>query len=125
MCGGGQADGGTGCGSITGGFLALSLAVDTVMKTGGLKKNPLIGSVAAVSVGIIGITPILDLDYGEDVEAEVDMNVVMTEQGRFVEIQGTAEGEPFDKSDMNRLIDLAEIGIHQLLDIQARHLDAA
>ena len=95
------------------------------MKTGGLKKNPLIGSVAAVSVGIIGITPILDLDYGEDVEAEVDMNVVMTEQGRFVEIQGTAEGEPFDKSDMNRLIDLAEIGIHQLLDIQARHLDAA
>lgn len=120
-----QADGGTRCASITGGFLALSLAVDTLMKTGGLKKNPLIGSVAAVSVGIIGITPILDLDYGEDVEAEVDMNVVMTEQGRFVEIQGTAEGEPFDKSDMNRLIDLAEIGIHQLLDIQARHLDAA
>jgi len=118
-----QADGGTRCASITGGYLALFGAVDTLMKTGGLEKSPLKGSVAAVSVGIIGTTPILDLDYGEDVEVEVDMNVVMTEKGRFVEIQGTAEGEPFEKSEMNRLVELAEKGIQQLLEIQARCLD--
>jgi ribonuclease PH len=99
--------------------------VDTLMKTGGLEKSPLIGSVAAVSVGIIGTTPILDLDYGEDVEADVDMNVVMTGQGRFVEVQGTAEGEPFKKSEMNKMIALAEKGINQLFEIQARHLDGS
>ncbi len=120
-----QADGGTRCASITGGYLAVCRAVDTLLKTGGLKKSPLIGSVAAVSVGIIGTTPILDLDYGEDVEADVDMNVVMTGQGRFVEVQGTAEGEPFKKSEMNKMIALAEKGINQLLEIQAHHLDGA
>ena len=120
-----QADGGTRCASITGGYLALCRAVDTLMKTGGLERNPLIGSVAAVSVGLIGTTPILDLDYGEDVEAEVDMNVVMTGQGRFVEVQGTAEGEPFKKSEMNKLIALAEKGIAQLIELQVRYLDGA
>ena len=120
-----QADGGTRCASVTGGFIALSLAVDSLMKTGGLEKNPLIGSIAAVSVGIIGTTPILDLDYGEDVEAEVDMNVVMTGKGRFVEIQGTAEGEPFKKSEMNKLIQLAEKGIDQLSELQGRFLGGA
>jgi ribonuclease PH len=120
-----QADGGTRCASITGGYLAVCRAVDTLMKTGGLEKSPLIGTVAAVSVGIIGTTPILDLDYGEDVEADVDMNVVMTGQGRFVEVQGTAEGEPFKKSEMNKMIALAEKGINQLFEIQARHLDGS
>lgn len=120
-----QADGGTRCASITGGYLALCRAVDTLMKTGGLERNPLIGSVAAVSVGLIGTTPILDLDYGEDVEAEVDMNIVMTGKGHFVEVQGTAEGTPFTKADMNRLISLGEKGIKHLLEIQERHLDGA
>ncbi len=120
-----QADGGTRCASITGGYLALCRAMDTMMKIKGLKKNPLIGSVAAVSVGIIGTTPILDLDYGEDVEAEVDMNIVMTGKGHFVEVQGTAEGIPFTKTDMNRLIVLAEKGIKHLLEIQDRYLDGA
>jgi ribonuclease PH len=120
-----QADGGTRCASITGGYLALCRAVDTLMKTGGLEQNPLIGSVAAVSVGLIGTTPILDLDYGEDVEAEVDMNIVMTGEGRFVEVQGTAEGEPFKKSEMNNLIALAEKGIAQLIELQVRYLDGA
>ncbi len=120
-----QADGGTRCASITGGYLALHRAVDTLMKTGGLERNPLVGSVAAVSVGLIGTTPILDLDYGEDAEAEVDMNVVMTGEGRFVEVQGTAEGEPFKKSEMNKLIALAEKGIGQLTELQVRYLDGA
>lgn len=118
-----QADGGTRCASITGGYLALCRAVETMMSTGELKTNPLIGSVAAVSVGIIGATPVLDLDYGEDVDADVDMNVVMTGKGHFVEIQGTAEGAPFTKADMTRLISLAEAGIRHLLDIQNRCLD--
>ena len=113
-----QADGGTRCASITGGFLALSLAMNTLMKTGGLKKNPLIGSVAAVSVGIIGITPILDLAYGEDVEAEVDMNVVATGEGRFIEVQGTGEGATFSAEDLQALTVLALRGIEELGSIQ-------
>lgn len=120
-----QADGGTRCASVTGGYLALCRAVDTMMKTGELKHNPLTGSIAAVSVGIIGVTPVLDLDYGEDVEAEVDMNIVMTGKGHFVEVQGTAEGAPFSKADMTRLISLGEKGIKHLLEIQNRQLDGA
>jgi len=113
-----QADGGTRCASVTGGYIALSQAIDSLMKTGGLEKNPLIGSVAAVSVGIIGTTPILDLDYGEDVEAEVDMNVVMTGQGRFVEIQGTAEDMPFSEAQFKELLALSRKGVDELTVLQ-------
>ncbi len=120
-----QADGGTRCAAVTGGYLALVRAVASMMQTGHLDAYPLTGSVAAVSVGMFAGIPILDLDYGEDAGAEVDMNVVMTDEGRFVEVQGTAEGRPFRKADMNKLLSLAEDGIRQLLEIQSRHLSAA
>jgi len=120
-----QADGGTRCAAITGGYVALARAVRTLMKTGELRENPLTGAVVAVSVGIYAGTPILDLDYGEDAEADVDMNVVMTDAGCFVEVQGTAEKTPFRKSDLTRLLGLAEKGVRQLLEIQKRHLPDA
>ena len=110
-----QADGGTRCAAITGGWVALKLAVDKLIKTGDIKTNPLIDPVAAVSCGIYAGQPVLDLDYPEDSEAAVDGNFVVLGSGRLVEVQMSAEGSTFSRDQMNELVDLAEIGISQLI----------
>jgi ribonuclease PH len=120
-----QADGGTRCAAITGGYVALARALAVLAKRGDILENPLTGAVAAVSVGIVRGTPFLDLDYAEDAEADVDMNVVMTDKGRFVELQGTAEKVAFGKTDLDRLLRLAGKGIDRLLELQAEHLPSA
>jgi ribonuclease PH len=112
------ADGGTRCASITGAFVALSLACKKLMTRGILKKSPILSEVAAVSVGMMEGTAILDLCYDEDSTAEVDMNIVCTGAGKFIELQGTAEREPFSREQMNEMLDLAEKGINQLFTIQ-------
>ncbi len=117
-----QADGGTRCASITGAFVALHDAVSVLMKKGLLKETPITDFIAAISVGIGTEGPLLDLDYIEDSTGETDMNVVMTGAGKFVEIQGTAEGVPFSKADMERLVGLAEKGISELIKEQKRAL---
>ena len=117
-----QADGGTRCASITGCFVALGLALKSLKKEGLLGDIPLLDYVAAVSVGIVKGKPILDLDYEEDSQADVDMNVVMTQEGRLVEIQGTAEGEPFSVTEMNRLVDLARRGMKHIFSAQKKTL---
>jgi len=109
-----QADGGTRTASITGGFVALSDAVDALLKKRALASNPLHGQVAAVSVGIFDGVPVLDLDYAEDSSAETDMNVVMNSGGGFIEVQGTAEGHAFRRHELDALLDLASRGISQL-----------
>lgn len=106
-----QADGGTRTASITGGFVALSLAVGHLLEQRKLKKNPLHGQIASVSVGIYRGEPVLDLDYREDCEAETDMNVVMNDGHAYVEIQGTAEGHPFRKDELQSMLDLSLIHI--------------
>ena len=108
-----QADAGTRTASITGGYVALALALRTIGLEGALRD-----SVAAVSVGIVGGTPVLDLCYEEDAGAEVDCNIVMTGDGRLVEVQGTAEGAPFDRKQLDELLDLAASGIAELTEIQ-------
>jgi ribonuclease PH len=113
-----QADGGTRTAAITGAYVALADACTHLEGLGALKGTPLLGSVAAVSVGIIDGEPRLDLPYEEDVRAETDMNVVMTGDGRFVEVQGTAEGEPFDRAALDALLGLAETGCIELTRIQ-------
>jgi ribonuclease PH len=115
-----QADGGTRTASITGAFVALSLAVRQLMKFGSLKRSPIRDSVAAVSVGLVRGVPMLDLNYEEDSQADVDMNVVMTGSGKFVEVQGTAEHDPFDDAQMAQLIALARSGIAELAELQKR-----
>jgi len=117
-----QADGGTRCASITGSFVALALALDNMRKDKLLDCMPVSDYVAAVSVGIIKGEPILDLDYDEDSGGEVDMNIVMTGKGRFIEVQGTAEKEPFAKGDLDRLIVLAEKGIREIMAVQKKAL---
>ena len=117
-----QADGGTRCASITGACVALALAVKKMLQQGKLKKNPIISEVAAVSVGIVEGMPILDLCYEEDSNAEVDMNIVCTGAGKFIEIQGTAELEPFNREQMNEMLELAEKGVAQLFIIQRNAL---
>lgn len=112
------ADGGTRCASITGAYVAMALAVKKLISKGTLKKSPIISEVAAISVGIIENTPILDLCYEEDSTAEVDMNIVCTGAGKFIEIQGTAEREPFNRDQMNEMLELAEKGINNLFTIQ-------
>lgn len=119
-----QADGGTRTASITGAYVALSDAVSFLLETGLLKKSPIIDSIAAISVGKVEGDYLLDLAYEEDSKAEVDMNVVMTGAGKLVEVQGTAEGEPFDRSELNKLLDLAEAGIRTLMDKQIRVLES-
>ncbi len=119
-----QADGGTRTASITGAYVALSLACKRLLSKGTLKKSPLIGELAAVSVGIVQETALLDLCYVEDSNAEVDMNVVCTGGGKFIEIQGTAEGAPFDRDQMNELLALAERGIGELFVIQQNALNS-
>jgi ribonuclease PH len=113
-----QADGGTRTASITGAFVALSLALRKLVEFKALKSLPLRDSVAATSVGLVGGAPMLDLCYEEDSQAGVDMNVVMTGSGRFIEVQATAEHTPFDDEQMAKLIGLARAGIRSLIDIQ-------
>jgi ribonuclease PH len=113
-----QADGGTRTAAITGSYVALADAVNAMLAKKQIKKNPLHGQVAAVSVGIYRGTPVLDLDYAEDSDCECDMNVVMNEAGGFVEVQGTAEGHAFRREELDRLLDLASGGIAQLLKVQ-------
>ncbi len=113
-----QADGGTRTAAITGAYVALADAVDHLRKQGALAGEPLMGSVAAISVGIIDGVPRLDLPYEEDVRAETDMNVVMTGDGKFVEVQGTAEGAPFDKAELDALLALAAKGCADLTVLQ-------
>lgn len=120
-----RADGGTRVASITGGFVALGLAVERLRARGLLTSNPLSGGVAAVSVGVVGGECLLDLCYEEDAAAEVDLNLVMTQDGRLVEVQGTAERQPFSRGTMDQLCELGWIGIRQLLAFQARALHAA
>ena len=119
-----QADGGTRTAAITGAYVALADACASLKARGALKGEPLAGSVAAVSVGIIDGVPRLDLPYEEDVRAETDMNVVMTGDGRFVEVQGTAEGEPFDRALLDGLLSLAAKGCADLTAIQQAALDS-
>jgi ribonuclease PH len=119
-----QADGGTRTAAITGAYVALQDAVAGLMARGVMSKSPLHGQVAAVSVGICGGTPVLDLDYLEDSQAETDMNVVMRDGGAFVEVQGTAEGHAFRRDELDCLLDLAASGIAELHRMQAAALAA-
>lgn len=113
-----QADGGTRCASITGAYVALVDALSWLLKAGLLEKSPLKGQVAALSVGIYKDVAVADFDYDEDHESETDMNVVMTGEGKFIEIQGTAEGEPFSQAQLQELLELAEKGLRQLFAAQ-------
>ena len=117
-----QADGGTRTASITGAYVALHDAISSLLKSGKISQNPLKQAVAAISVGVYKGAPVLDLDYIEDSDCDTDMNVVMTADGGFVEIQGTAEGEPFDRTAMNAMLDLAANGINELLVLQGKAL---
>ncbi len=119
------ADGGTRTASITGAYVALADAIRWMTDQRMIKTNPLQGMVAAISVGVVSETEVLDLCYEEDKQAAVDMNVVMTDKGRFVEVQGTAEGATFDRSTMNRLLDLAHAGIQHLIRLQRDALAGA
>ena len=113
-----QADGGTRTASICGGWIALHDACSRLLAKGTLSRHPVLQPVAAISVGVIDGTPMLDLEYSEDVRAEVDMNVVMTGDGRFVEVQGTAEGVAFTRAELDALLGLAEVGISEIVAAQ-------
>ncbi len=113
-----QADGGTRCASITGGWVALRLAVNKLLKAGQISTDPILNHVAAVSCGIYGGQPVLDLDYAEDSEAGTDANFVMTGAGKLIEVQASAEGAPFSRAELDRLLALAEIGVTQLVSAQ-------
>jgi ribonuclease PH len=117
-----QADGGTRTAAITGAYVAFALATKRVIKTGRISRQILSNSVAAVSVGIVNNTPLLDLKYDEDSRAEVDMNIVCTGDGKFIEVQGTAEREPFSRGQMNDLLALAEKGLESIVKIQREAL---
>jgi ribonuclease PH len=110
-----QADGGTRTASISGAYVALAIAMQKIVDAGKLKKNPLLGQVAAVSVGIYSGAAVLDLDYAEDSEAETDMNVVMNDAGRFIEVQGTAEGHAFSQDEFTEMLALAKAGIEHIV----------
>jgi len=113
-----QADGGTRTAAISGAFVSLSLALRKLRLAGGIEEDPIIGNIASVSVGIYNGTPVLDLDYAEDSSAETDMNVVMDNRQRFIEIQGTAEGLPFSSDEMNAMLDLARQGVAEIIAAQ-------
>jgi ribonuclease PH len=119
-----QADGGTRTASITGAYVALVDAVESIRARGKLKREVLHGQVAAVSVGIVGAEPVLDLDYAEDSNADTDLNVVMNDGGGFIEVQGTAEGHAFHREEFDRMLDLAAAGIEQLQAAQTRALES-
>lgn len=120
-----QADGGTRTASITGGYVALALAIAGLERTKQIEPGVLLQAVAAVSVGIVDGKAVLDLDYDMDLAADVDMNVVMTADGRFVEVQGTAEGEPYSRAALNAMLLLAEMGIKDLIKAQQNALAAS
>jgi ribonuclease PH len=113
-----EADGGTRCASITGAYVALSLACERLVSEGRLERSPVTGSVAAVSCGMVGGVPLLDLDYSEDSTAEVDANVVMTGEGGLLEVQATAERTPLSRAHLDELLALAGAGIDRLKDVQ-------
>jgi len=113
-----QADGGTRTAAISGAYVALRIAVGRLRSDGRLRRDPVHGHIAAVSVGIYRGTPVLDLDYEEDAEAETDMNVVMNDAGRLVEVQGTAEGHAFSRDELTALLDLANAGVRKIIDAQ-------
>ena len=113
-----QADGGTRTASITGAYVAVALGVQKWLKEGRLTEDPLIHRIAAVSVGIVGDRPMLDLCYGEDSAAQVDMNLVMNEAGEFIEVQGTGEGRAFSRAELDELLSLGETGIRSLMEMQ-------
>ncbi len=115
-----QADGGTRCASITGGWVALRLAVNKLLKAGDVKSDPITDHIAAISCGIYGGQPIVDLDYEEDSMAGTDANFVMTGSGGMVELQGSAEGATFTRSEFDHLMDLAEKGVAELIEAQAK-----
>ncbi|HKT42833.1 MAG TPA: ribonuclease PH [Rhodanobacteraceae bacterium] len=117
-----QADGGTRCASITGAYVALVDAVNGLMQRGLLKRNPVHGAVAAVSVGVYQGVPVLDLDYAEDSNCDTDMNVVMNDGGGFIELQGTAEGHAFRREELDALLALAQQGIGELIEAQREAL---
>ena len=119
-----QADGGTRTAAITGAYVALVDAVNVLMKRGDIKRNPILGAVAAVSVGVYRGTPVLDLDYAEDSDCDTDMNVVMNDGGGFIELQGTAEGHAFRRDELDALLGLAEKGVAELLAAQQAALSA-
>jgi len=119
-----QADGGTRTAAITGAYVALVDAVNVLMKRGDIKRNPVLGAVAAVSVGVYRGTPVLDLDYAEDSDCDTDMNVVMNDGGGFIELQGTAEGHAFRRDELDALLGLAEKGVAELLAAQQAALSA-
>ena len=120
-----QADGGTRTASITGAFVAAHDAVSKLLATGRIESSPITDYVAAISVGIYGGVPVLDLDYDEDSQCDTDMNVVMTGSGGIVEVQGTAEGAPFSRDEMNALLDLAQNGIGALVEKQKAALESS
>ena len=120
-----QADGGTRTAAISGAWVALEIAMKRLVAGRQLKSSPLHGSIAAISVGIYRGTPVLDLDYDEDSQAETDMNVVMNDAGKFVEVQGTAEGHAFDRGEFDALLTLAAGGVEQIIAAQRAAIDAA
>lgn len=119
-----QADGGTRTVSISGSYVALYDAIKSLLKQNKIKKNPIHGQVASVSVGICKGVPVLDLDYEEDSSAETDMNIVMNDAGHFIELQGTAEGHAFRREELNTMLELAEKGIREIMAIQNESLSA-
>ena len=119
-----QADGGTRTASITGGYVALADAINHMLENKLIKKDPLVNHVASISVGVYQGTPVMDLDYAEDSNCETDMNLVMTDEGKFIEIQGTAEGEPFSPQELQGMLDLGKQAIDQLIDKQREALGA-
>jgi ribonuclease PH len=119
-----QADGGTRTASISGAYIALTLATETLIHNKTIKRSPIHGQIAAVSVGVYDGAPVLDLDYAEDSTAETDMNVVMNDAGAFVEVQGTAEGHAFRRDELDAMLDLAASGIRTIMDGQNSALDA-
>jgi ribonuclease PH len=118
-----RADGGTRCASITGAWVALSGACRWLVSTGALARSPVVAQVAAISVGVVRSGELLDLCYQEDSQCDVDMNVVATDQGRYIEVQGTGERQPFDRDRLGRLLDLAKSGLDQLFKLQREALD--
>jgi len=120
-----QADGGTRTAAITGAYVALAIACKRLMKERRITKSPIVSEVAAVSVGIVDGVPLLDLKYDEDSRAQVDMNVVCTGDARFIEVQGTAEGSPFTREQMDNLLELAKKGIAELVTLQRQAIEAA
>ena len=120
-----QADGGTRTAAISGAYVALQIAMNRLCARGEIKSNPVHGQIAAISVGIYQGTPVLDLDYAEDSQAETDMNVVMNDAGRFIEVQGTAEGHAFNRDEFDELLNLADKGIAEILQLQTLAIESA